>query len=416
MKNHKNTNLHVVREDEDPSDILVENLIKELNEEDGLEDPLLNGKERRMKRRKRTAVRLGISVVVVVGIYLFITLQTYTKVRISDSFAVGEASSSSYVEFESGLLKYSRDGVSYLNQKGEEEWNQSYQIKKPTVVVGNSAALVYDQGGNAIEVITKDGIKGEMETNMPIEHAAVSSQGIVGAILKNSESAMVMCYDAKGNVLVEHKSSISGTGYPVNIAMSNDGNTMEVLYLYTQDGKITSKILYYNFGSAGEDKTDHIVSEKEYDNTIMASAFFMDENTSVAVGDNLLAIYSGTESPKESTTIKIDGEIKNIFHNSKYIGLIVKNKNASEYELQLYNTSGKKVLSKSVADTYDKAKISKGYIILYDGKKCSIYKINGIHRFEGSMDDDILEILPVSGVNRYVVMTADGLDLVRLVK
>ncbi len=416
MKNHKNTNLHVVREDEDPSDILVENLIKELNEEDGLEDPLLNGKERRMKRRKRTAVRLGISVVVVVGIYLFITLQTYTKVRISDSFAVGEASSSSYVEFESGLLKYSRDGVSYLNQKGEEEWNQSYQIKKPTVVVGNSAALVYDQGGNAIEVITKDGIKGEMETNMPIEHAAVSSQGIVGAILKNSESAMVMCYDAKGNVLVEHKSSISGTGYPVNIAMSNDGNTMEVLYLYTQDGKITSKILYYNFGSAGEDKTDHIVSEKEYDNTIMASAFFMDENTSVAVGDNLLAIYSGTESPKESTTIKINGEIKNIFHNSKYIGLIVKNKNASEYELQLYNTSGKQVLSKSVADTYDKVKISKGYIILYDGKKCSIYKINGIHRFEGSMDDDILEILPVSGVNRYVVMTADGLDLVRLVK
>ncbi len=342
MKNHKNTNLHVVREDEDPADQLVENLIKELNEEDGVEDPLLNGKERRKKRRRRAAIRLGILLVVVVGIYLLITLQTYTKVRISDTFAIGEASSSNYVEFESGFLKYSRDGISYLNQKGEEQWNQSYQIKKPTVVVGNSAALVYDQGGNTIEVITKDDVKGEIETNMPIEHAAVSSQGIVGAILKNSESAMVMCYDAKGNVLVEHKSSISGTGYPINVALSNDGNTMEVLYLYTQDGKITSKILYYNFGTAGEEKTDHIVSEKEYDDTIMSSAFFLDETTSVAVGDNLLAIYSGTENPKESTTIKIDGEIKNIFHSDKYIGLIVKNKNASEYELQLYNTSGKK--------------------------------------------------------------------------
>lgn len=416
MKNHKNTNLHVVREDEDPADQLVENLIKELNEEDGVEDPLLNGKERRKKRRRRTAIRLGVLLVVVVGIYLLIALQTYTKVRISDTFAIGEASSSSYAEFESGFLKYSRDGISYLNQKGEEQWNQSYQIKKPTAIVGNSAALVYDQGGNTIEVITKEGVKGEIETNMPIEHAAVSSQGIVGAILKNSESAMVMCYDAKGNVLVEHKSSISGTGYPINVALSNDGNTMEVLYLYTQDGKITSKILYYNFGTAGEEKTDHIVSEKEYDDTIMSSAFFLDETTSVAVGDNLLAIYSGTENPKESTTIKIDGEIKNVFHSKKYVGLIVKNKNASEYELQLYNTSGKKVLSKSVADTYDKVKISSGQVILYDGKKCSIYKINGIHRFEGSMDSDILEILPVSGVNRYVVMTADGLDLVRLVK
>ena len=416
MKNHKNTNLHVVREDEDPADQLVENLIKELNEEDGVEDPLLNGKERRKKRRRRAAIRLGILLLVVVGIYLLITLQTYTKVRISDTFAIGEASSSSYAEFESGFLKYSRDGISYLNQKGAEQWNQSYQIKKPTVIVGNSAALVYDQGGNTIEVITKEGVKGEIETNMPIEHAAVSSQGIVGAILKNSESAMVMCYDAKGNVLVEHKSSISGTGYPINVALSNDGNTMEVLYLYTQDGKITSKILYYNFGTAGEEKTDHIVSEKEYEDTIMSSAFFMDENTSVAVGDNLLAIYSGTETPKESTIIKIDGEIKNVFHNNKYIGLIVKNKNASGYELRLYKASGKEVLTKSIVDTYDKVKISGGQVILYDGKKCSIYKINGIHRFEGSMDSDILEILPVSGVNRYVVMTADGLDFVRLVK
>lgn len=416
MKNHKNTNLHVVREDEDPADQLVENLIKELNEEDGVEDPLLNGKERRKKRRRRAAIRLGILLLVVVGIYLLITLQTYTKVRISDTFAIGEASSSSYAEFESGFLKYSRDGISYLNQKGAEQWNQSYQIKKPTVIVGNSAALVYDQGGNTIEVITKEGVKGEIETTMPIEHAAVSSQGIVGAILKNSESAMVMCYDAKGNVLVEHKSSISGTGYPINVALSNDGNTMEVLYLYTQDGKITSKILYYNFGTAGEEKTDHIVSEKEYEDTIMSSAFFMDENTSVAVGDNLLAIYSGTETPKESTIIKIDGEIKNVFHNNKYIGLIVKNKNASGYELRLYKASGKEVLTKSIVDTYDKVKISGGQVILYDGKKCSIYKINGIHRFEGSMDSDILEILPVSGVNRYVVMTADGLDFVRLVK
>ena len=56
MKNHKNTNLHVVREDEDPADQLVENLIKELNEEDGVEDPLLNGKERRKKRRRRARV------------------------------------------------------------------------------------------------------------------------------------------------------------------------------------------------------------------------------------------------------------------------------------------------------------------------------------------------------------------------
>jgi len=57
-----------------------------------------------------------------------------------------------------------------------------------------------------------------------------------------------MCYDTAGNVLVEHKTSLSGTGYPLDVSLSEDGEVMQVVYLYTQEGKITSKVAYYNFG------------------------------------------------------------------------------------------------------------------------------------------------------------------------
>ena len=103
----------------------------------------------------------------------------------------------------------------------------------------------------------------------------------------------VICYDTAGNVLVEHKTSLAGTGYPVDVALSANGEVMQVVYLYTQNGQMVSRLYYYNFGKAGKDEADHKVSGKNYKNTILASGFFMDADTSVAIGDDCMAIYSG---------------------------------------------------------------------------------------------------------------------------
>ena len=55
-------------------------------------------------------------------------------------------------------------------------------------------------------------------------------------------------------------------------------------------------------------------------------------------------------------------------------------------------------------------------MIMYDGKKCSIFMKNGIQKFEGEMNNNILEIFPIAGVNKYIVMNANGMEKVRLVK
>ena len=55
-------------------------------------------------------------------------------------------------------------------------------------------------------------------------------------------------------------------------------------------------------------------------------------------------------------------------------------------------------------------------MILYDGKKCSIFMRSGIQKFDGEMDDNILEIFPVAGVNKYILMSTDGMKKIRLVK
>ena len=104
--------------------------------------------------------------------------------------------------------------------------------------------------------------------------------------------------DSAGNVLVEHKTSLSGTGYPLDIALSDDGREPRRFSICIHSrGKLHLEC--YIIISERPGKIRQIIGswKMEYDETMMASGDFLDESTSVAVGDNLLAIYQGTQKP-----------------------------------------------------------------------------------------------------------------------
>ncbi len=408
MVHQKNKNLYVVRDGNDMRGGQARNASQQEMEEDI--------RQHKTKFARRTVVIAVVAAVIGAAVFVYLSLQTYTGVRIAETYKVGNASDNSYREFAGGVLKYSRDGIAYLDSSGQEQWNQPYQIKNPSLDVNSQSAAVADKGGNNILVFQKEGLKGEIRTTLPIEKVAVSEQGIVAAVLKNESTPRIICYDTAGNVLVEHKSSMTGGGYPVDIAISPNGEVMQVVYLSVSSGEMTSRVCYYNFGDAGAEKIDHQMTEKEYKGSVMGSGFFIDETVSAAVGDNCLTIFKGAEEPKEAATVKIKGEIQSVFHSDKYIGILLKTEGSSRHELCLYNASGKRVLSRGFSGTYKSAKISGGQIILYDGKKCSIYTRFGIHRFEGEMNNNILEIFPAVGINKYIVMDANGMEDVRLIK
>ncbi len=415
MSDRRRRNLHVVEDQEDDTDRLIDEIMDELNKEDHPEqEQEAKARQQKRKNRRRILVGAAVALVVLVAALLFVTLRTYTTIQVSDTYGISNAADSSYEEFAGGVLKYSSDGISYLNRRGEEQWNQSCQIKSPFVDVNDTSAAVADKGGNTILVFQRDGLQGEIQTTLPIEKISVSEQGVVGAILKDDMSAEVVCYDTAGNILVEHRASASGTGYPMALALSPDAEIMQVAYLYVQEGEIVSRLAYYNFGEAGEDVTDHQVSYQEYNDTILATAFYMSDNISVVVGDNCLSVFRGAEVPEEVATVTLDKEVQSVCHNSRYIGLILKNEGAGGCELRLYDTSGKLILSKDFMGEYRNVKLSGGQVILYDGRNCEIITRFGIQRFEGEFDNNIMEIFPIFGINRYIVMDANGMEVIRL--
>lgn len=417
MIHWKRKKFRVLEKDQDPTDKIVDRILGELRKEDHPEtEAMEEAKRQKRKRWKKTGIIAGSILAVSIGIYLLINLQTYTSVRTVDTYPVSGAASNEYKQFADGVLKYSRDGISYLDQKGSEVWNQPYQIQNPVVDVNETSGAVADKGGNAILVFNEEGLRGEIETDLPIERISVSEQGIVSVILIDESSSQILCYDAAGNILVEHKTSVNGTGYPMDAALSPDGEILQVLYLYTQDGTITSRVAYYNFGQEGESETDHQVTEQEYKDVVMADGFFMNQSVSAAVGDNMLTIFRGKSVPEEAVKVEIDKEIKSVFHNQEYIGMILKNEGKEGYELRLYNDRGQMAMSEDFSGDYSNVKICGSQVIMYDGKNCSIFTRGGIQKFEGEMNSNILEIFPVAGVNKYIVMNENGMEVVRLVK
>ena len=143
----------------------------------------------------------------VCGTYLLMKNQSYGRARTAAQYSADISDTSSYAQFADGIVRYNRDGVAFLNKKNEEQWMQSMQIQNPVIVVKEDSFAVADNGGNNIFVFSKDGLKGEIETTLPIEKIAVSDQGVVSVLLRNETTPTIMVYDAAGNTLAEMQGS-----------------------------------------------------------------------------------------------------------------------------------------------------------------------------------------------------------------
>lgn len=374
---------------------------------------------RQVKRHRQSVlgqwtIRIVVAVMIVTGTCLVIENQTYTSVTTADSYKKNTEDSNQYAAFSDGMIRYSRDGVVFLNKKNQEKWIQPCQIQNPVIDINEDVFAVADIGGNTIMIFQKNGLKGEIETTLPIEKIAVSNQGIVSAILKNESTPQIISYDAVGNILVEHQVNLNSTGYPISLDMSADGKNLLVSYLSTKNGTLKSVFASYNFGQAGQQKTDNLVYTEEFEQTVVADVFYMDASTSVAVGDKSFVIYEGTQSVKKKKEVNLNQEIRSEFHSDKYIGFVLTNQDKSGYEVQLYDKTGKQMINREITGEYSHAKLAGDEMILFDGTKGCVISDTGIQRFKGDWGMDVQDVVPTEGIHRYLLAGADELRVVYL--
>ena len=383
-----------------------------------MEKRLIVGLQYMKKKRlwKWTLILFLLIVVAFTVTYFVLRYSSYEYAQIIKTHDNKSASNGNYVKYADGILEYSRDGIAMLTKEGEEIWNQPCQMGNPMAHTCKNAAVVADKGGTNIYVFQRDGLKGEIQTTRPIERVTVSSQGIVAAILQNEAAPKIICYDAKGNILVELKASLTGTGYPIAIDLSQDGNVLIVSYLSAKGNGASTNVTFYHFGENKEGNKNYQVAQKDYSDTIIPMINFVGKEQSLLVSDHSLIFYEGLEQPEETQIVAVKKEIQSVAYDEEYIAMLLKNSKGTGHELLLYRMNGKKVMGVKVEGEYTDIKIEDGQVFLYDEKQCAIYNSSGVCKFEGALEMNILNIYPITGLNKYMVISANGFQEIQLAK
>ena len=384
------------------------------------EEEYADNYELRLSRHKRNIVKKTVITVVaiaaaVTAVGFYIEKRSYHNYKVVQSSEQEDVVSTSYIEMDGDILRYSPDGVSLVSDKMSTLWSETYQMQNPVADVNGTRAVIADKDATTLEIYDKSGKTGSVTTSYSIIKARVSKSGLVAAILDGGDDTWIDFYSTDGSLIAENQTKIDDPGYPLDIAVSEDGVVMMVTYQFVDGSDTTSYVAFYNFGDVGQNEDDRIVSGYKYEGVVVPQIQYLSNNRSIALKDNGFTIYQGSQIPKEVKTIETDKEIVSTFYDDDMVGLVFKNDSKDkQYIMEVYNTAdGKLKFKEDFNIPYTTIKLSGGNILMYNSSQMCVMNSRGVQKYLGSVDGTIKDFFKI-GMNRYLLVLDSGVDVIKL--
>lgn len=366
----------------------------------------------------KAVVVVIVAIVIAAGCIFFVNTN-YNDYEVVEETGVKNASIVDYVPYQNSLLKFSRDGAVYVDEKGESVWNETFAMKMPAADVSGEYAAIADLNGNDVYVFNKEGKVSSTTMPYKICDIAVAGQGEFAVILEGEKENYINIYDKNGEQISEIQTTIDKSGYPMDIDLSEDGEKLFSTYLYLDGANAKNGLAAYNFGAVGQNENaDRLMGGYQLEDMIVPKVEFLDNNTICAFGDTQFIIYTMKEKPSQKAVIVFEEEVQSVIYNSDYIGVVLPNKsdgkNAAPYILELYNTSGRKVMTQEIDFAYENVRMSKDEIVFTGGTECRIYTIKGDLKFSYVFQKNVKDMVPTGYSRRYIVLYDNGSEVIRL--
>lgn len=241
---------------------------------------------RRQKRILQLAMVSALLAIIGLGVYVYESNKTYSSYKVLNTSEREESVSTQYLEVEGNLFTYSKEGASLQDVKGNVFWTVPYEMQSPIVDACDSTIVAADQGGTTMVLFNREGEMGSAQTERNIVKVCVAKQGVVAVILDDGSDTWINFYDSKGNLIAENQARIDEPGYPLDIAVSEDGQLIMVTYQFIDGAEIASYVAFYNFGTAGQGRIDNIVSGYQYNGVVIPQTVYLNSSTAVAFRDD----------------------------------------------------------------------------------------------------------------------------------
>ncbi len=359
-------------------------------------------------------------VLILIGAYFMTSDKNYNGYEVIEDTGTQNTAVTDYIPYQNALLKYSKDGAIYVDEKGDTIWNETFAMKMPTADVCGEYAAIADLNGNDVYIFNKEGKVSNTTMPFKISDVEVASQGEFAVILEGERENYINIYDKNGECILEMQTTIDKSGYPMDVDLSDDGEKLFSTYLYLDGATIRNGLAAYNFGVVGQmENADRLMGGYQMEDSIVPKVAFLDNNTICAFGDNQFIFYSMRQKPSEKAKITFNNEIKSVVYNQSYVGVVILNEdnNTAEkapYVLELYNTGGRRVMRKEIDFQYEKVQMNQDEIVFTGGTECRIFSTNGSLKFSYAFEKNVVDLIPTGYNRRYIALYENGSEIIRL--
>lgn len=379
----------------------------------GQEDYQARLSKHRHATMRRTVITVCVIAAAVAGVLLFIEKRSYRNYTVLQTSEQEDIVSTGYREMDGKILRYSPEGASLMNGEMEPYWSYLYDMQNPAADVNGDKAVIADIDGTAMEIFDGKGETGSVTTSYTIVKARISKSGMVAAILDGGDSTWINYYAADGSLIAENQTHVEDPGYPMDVAVSDNGAVMMVTYQFVDGSNTTSYVAFYNFGDVGQNEDDRIVSGYTYEGVVIPQIQYLDDSHAAALRDDGFSIYTGPQIPKETMTVEVENEIVSTFLSDNLIGMVFKNDDKDkQYTMNVYSLNGSLKFSRDFNIPYTTIKMSGGNILLYNDSQIYVMNSRGIEKYNGTVDGNINDFFKI-GWNRYLLVMDSGVSVIK---
>lgn len=357
----------------------------------------------------------GAAIGLLFAVLIYFETKVYTDYEVIEQIERRETSAAEYEEFQGNVLQYTQDGAVYSSISGEVFWNQPYEMESPRIAVCEDYLAIYEQGGNRIYIMNTAGQQGTIQTTIPVQRVSIARQGKVAVLMEDSQTSYIHMYDKDGKQLSGGELHIENSGYPLDLALSRDALKLAVSMLDIHEANVKSTVVFYNYGTVGQNEIDNIVGSYSYNNMIIPSIRFVTNDRLIAFGDEKVLLFEGKQKPAVMKEIKCSKNIRSVYYDEEYFGLVFDDaESAKGYVTKVYNMKGRQVLEQKFdLDYTDIDFLQNGFLCIRNEKSVQLYTMRGSKRFEYTFDRSIYDVISGSGQLDYWLILNGETDRIK---
>lgn len=364
----------------------------------------------------RWVIVLSVIAAAFLGIFFYFSRKQYSGIEVQSEISREDTAATRFELFGEGLLKYSNDGAFYTDLNNVLIWNQTYEMEHPKVDIAGNHVAIGDIGGMELYICNELGQQGIISTTMPIYAFSIAKQGTLAVLLSGNDSFTLRIYSETGAELASGQLHPANSGYPLALAMSDDGKKLGLSSMIPSGKSVSSTITFYNFGSVGQNVPDNIVGVYSYEDLVIPEVHFMSNDTMIAFGDREIQIYSGVQKPEPKETLPVEEEIRSVFYNDSYFGLIFDNEDEEvTRRVEVYDKRCNLRMQQDFVLDYHTAEfLNNNEVCIRNDYDVKFIGQNGVERFSYAFDVPVYKIVHEQLGMYYTVVCEGSTKKVRL--